>query len=167
MSLPLVAAEGRDQLLVDDLDDLLGRAEALRDLGALGPLLHPGDQALHDPDVDVGLEEGEADLATHLVDVLLGEATAAAEAGEDAVEAVGEGVEHGAVMATGAGAASMTACTRAGTSPAVSGGRCTCADRPALVAILVAVVLVAVRDPLRPARPGRHHCATATRSSPR
>ena len=35
------AAEGLDQLLVDDLDDLLRRAEALGDLGALRALLDP------------------------------------------------------------------------------------------------------------------------------
>ena len=35
------AAEGLDQLLVDDLDDLLRRAQALRDLGALRAFLHP------------------------------------------------------------------------------------------------------------------------------
>ena len=41
-------------------------------------------------EVDVGLEQGEADLAQDLVDVGLGEAALAPEALEDAVETVGE-----------------------------------------------------------------------------
>ena len=89
------AAEGLDQLLVDDLDDLLRGAEALGDLGALRPLLHPPDEVAGDDDVDVGLEQRHPQLATDLVDLLVGELPAAAELGEDAVEAVGEGVEHG------------------------------------------------------------------------
>ena len=48
------------------------------------------DEALDDLEVDVGLEQGEADLAQDLVDVGLGEAAPAAEACEDAVETIGE-----------------------------------------------------------------------------
>src|SRR6266508_4574147 len=89
-----LAPEGRDELLVHDLDDLLCRAEALRDLGAAGALLHPVDERLDDRDVHVGLEQGDADLACDLVDVLVAQPTAAAQALEDAVEPVGEGVKH-------------------------------------------------------------------------
>ena len=63
------AAERRDELFVDDLDDLLTRAEALGDLGAGRALLQASDEALDDADVHVGLEQREPDLASHLVDV--------------------------------------------------------------------------------------------------
>ena len=53
-----------------------------------------------DGDVDVGLEERGADLLHDLVDVGLGEATLAAEALDDPVEAVGEVVEHASAQAT-------------------------------------------------------------------
>ena len=42
------AAEGLDQLLVDDLDELLPGREALRDVRALGALLHPPDEVAGD-----------------------------------------------------------------------------------------------------------------------
>ena len=60
------------------------------------------DEAADDREVDVGLEQGHADLAQDLVDVVLAQASLAAEALEDAVEAVGEGVEHAVSQATGA-----------------------------------------------------------------
>src|SRR4029079_13324091 len=87
-------AEGLDELLVDDLDDLLRGAEALRDLRALGALLDPTDEVARDEDVHVGLEQRDAQLATDLVDLLVGELPAAPELVEDAVEAVSERVEH-------------------------------------------------------------------------
>ena len=67
--LEVLAAQGVDQLLVDDLDDLLGRAEAGVQLGADALLLDPGDEVLDDLEVDVGLEQGDTDLAQDLVDL--------------------------------------------------------------------------------------------------
>ena len=64
-----LAAEGGDQLFVDDLDDLLGRREALAQVLADAALADAADQAADDVDVDVGLEGGPADLARDLVDV--------------------------------------------------------------------------------------------------
>ena len=58
-----------DQLLVDDLDDLLRRAERLGELRADAALPDAGDEVPDDLEVDVGLEQGEADLAEDLVDV--------------------------------------------------------------------------------------------------
>ena len=46
------------------------------------------------PEVDIGLEQGHADLAQDLVDVVLAEASLAAQTAEDALETVGECVEH-------------------------------------------------------------------------
>src|ERR1700741_3943749 len=48
--------EDRDQLLVDDLDDLLGRVEGGGDLGALRPLFDAGNERADDRQRDVGLE---------------------------------------------------------------------------------------------------------------
>ena len=61
--LGVAAAHERDQLLVHDLHDLLRRREALHDLGAEGALLDVGDELAHDLEVDVGLEQRQADLA--------------------------------------------------------------------------------------------------------
>jgi hypothetical protein len=88
-------AQGDDQLLVDDLHHLLGRGEALGDLLPHRPLADPGDEVLHHLEVDVGLEQGQADLAQGGVDLGLGQAPVAAQAGEGVLEAVREGIEHG------------------------------------------------------------------------
>ena len=64
-----LAAEDPDQFLVDDLDDLLSGVQRARDLGALRPLLDPGDEAADHWQRNVGLEQGEPDLATGDVDV--------------------------------------------------------------------------------------------------
>ena len=49
----------------------------------------------HDLEVDVRLEQREADLAHRLVDVVLVQLAARADVGEHGLELVGEGVEHG------------------------------------------------------------------------
>ena len=58
----------------------------------------PGADPVHQgpghADVDVGLEQRRADLAQGLVDVGVAEPAPAAEAAEDPLEAVGQGVEH-------------------------------------------------------------------------
>ena len=92
--LEVLAAEGVDQLVVDDLDDLLGRAQALGQVEPDGLLLDASDNPLDHAEVDVGLEEGEADLAQDLVDLLLAQPPPAAQALEDPLEPIGECVEH-------------------------------------------------------------------------
>jgi hypothetical protein len=114
------AAEGLDELLVDDLDDLLRGAEALRDLRTLGALLDPADEVAGDEDVDVGLEQRDAQLATDLVDLLVGELPAAPELVEDSVEAVS------CVSDSGVGVAS----SRAATTPRVRGDEVAATRRP-------------------------------------
>jgi hypothetical protein len=59
------------------------------------------DELLGDLEVDIRLEQGAADLAHRLVDVGLGQAALAVEAGEGFVEAVGEGFEHGRLLGRG------------------------------------------------------------------
>src|SRR5207342_2426315 len=81
-----LTAEDRDELLVDDLDDLLSGVERLTDLGALGPLTDPLDEVLDDRERDVGLEQGDADLTARRVDVGVGESPLAAEVLERGAE---------------------------------------------------------------------------------
>ena len=54
---PALTTEHVDQLLVDDLDDLLGRVERLGDLRFAGPLLHRRDEALDHRQRDIGRQE--------------------------------------------------------------------------------------------------------------
>ena len=79
---PVARAEERDELLVDDLDDLLAGGEALQDLRADRPLADAGDEVLDDLEVDVGLEQRKPDLAHRGVDVGLADAAAAGQVGE-------------------------------------------------------------------------------------
>jgi hypothetical protein len=54
---------------VDRLDDLLTRREALGQHLAAAALPDRFDEVARDPELDVGLEQGGADLAQHLVEV--------------------------------------------------------------------------------------------------
>ena len=71
---------------------LTRRAQHLR---AHRPLLDLGHEVPDDREVHVGLEQRETDLAHRLVDVVLAQLPLAAEAVEGAVQAVGQGIEHG------------------------------------------------------------------------
>ena len=90
-----VRAEGRDELVADDLDDLLGGGEGGGDLGAQGLGADLFDEVAGDVQVDVGFEQGDADLAQGFVDVLVGEGALAAEGLEGALEFFGESFKHG------------------------------------------------------------------------
>ena len=79
MQLRLGPAQQRDQLFVDDLDDLLARREARQDLLTDSALLDPADEVLDDLEVDVGFEERQAHFAHGLFDVVLLKDTPAAE----------------------------------------------------------------------------------------
>ena len=63
-------------------------------VGAQAALLDRRRELLDDLEVDVGLEQREADLAHGLVDVVLGQRAAGADVGEGRLELLGEGVEH-------------------------------------------------------------------------
>ena len=90
-----VGAEGGDELVADDFDDLLGGGEGGGDFGAEGLGADVFDEVAGDVEVDVGLEEGDADLAEGVVDVLVGEGALAAEGLEGALEFFGEVFKHG------------------------------------------------------------------------
>ena len=82
------AAHQLRELLVDDLDDHLAGVEALEHAGADRLLADVGDELLGDLEVDVGLEQREADLAHRLVDVGLAQLPARAQVRERALEAI-------------------------------------------------------------------------------
>ena len=81
---------------MDDLDDLLARSEALRQVDPDQLLADPSDEVPDDPQVDVRLQEGQPDLPQRLVDVGFAQPAAAAQAAEDGIEAIGEALEHAA-----------------------------------------------------------------------
>ena len=87
-------AESRDQLVVDDLDDLLAGGKAPVDLLPDRPLADPVEEAPDHRNVDIGLEQRQAHLAQGDVDIGLAQAAFPAKAGEDAFESVGDRVKH-------------------------------------------------------------------------
>ena len=89
-----LAAEDGDELLVDDLDDLLGGVQRLADLLAAGPLLDRSDELLDHRQRDVGLEQGDAHFAHRLVDISLRQRTAPGQLVEDAAESFLQLLEH-------------------------------------------------------------------------
>ena len=64
--------EHAGQLVVDDLDDLLGRVERLGHLGAQRALADTAGEGAHHLKRHVGVEQGAADLADGAVDIRLG-----------------------------------------------------------------------------------------------
>jgi hypothetical protein len=56
---------------VDDLDHLLGRAQALGDFSADGTLAYAGDEILDHFVMYIGLQQSQANLTQHLVHVSL------------------------------------------------------------------------------------------------
>ena len=83
------AAHQLGQLVGDDLDHLLAGVELADDVGPQRPLLDRRREALDDLEVDVGLEQREADLAHRGVDVVLGQGSPAADIGERDLELLG------------------------------------------------------------------------------
>ena len=87
--LGLVAAQGLDQFLADDLDDLLGGRQRGQHLLPEGLLLNVLDELLDHPEVNVGLQQGHPDLAQGALHVVDGELAFAAQVLEDALELFG------------------------------------------------------------------------------
>ena len=90
----LALAHQRRQLVVHDLHDLLAGRQALQDLLAERLLADPCDEVAHDGEVDVGLEQREADLAHRARDRLLVELPLLPQVAESALKLVCEAVEH-------------------------------------------------------------------------
>ena len=90
----LLAAQHLDQSVVDDLDDLLARRDRAQHLLAdrlLGRLV---DEGADDRQRDVGLEQGDADLAHRRAHVRFGQRAAAAQPIENAAQAIAKAFEH-------------------------------------------------------------------------
>ena len=81
-----LATQKLAHLVEDDFHHVLPGGERVHDLGGQALLLHPRAKALHDLEVDVGLEQRKADLAYASVDVFLGQATLALQAGKDVLQ---------------------------------------------------------------------------------
>ena len=88
------AAQDAHQLVVHDLDDLLGGVERLGNFRAEGALLHVGDELADHGHRDVGVEQGATDFADGCINVCLGEAALAAQVLKGCRQAVGERIEH-------------------------------------------------------------------------
>ncbi len=87
-------SEQRGQLLVDDLHDLLAGRQAREHLLADGALAHGGDERLDHAEVDVGLEQGEPDLAHRPIDVFLAQGSTRAQVAQRGLQLVGKRLEH-------------------------------------------------------------------------
>ena len=82
------------ELLVDDLHHLLARVEAPEDVGTQAALLDRRGERLDDFEVDVRLEQRQADLAHRPIDVFLGQLAAGADIREGGLQSVRELIEH-------------------------------------------------------------------------
>ena len=79
---------------MDDFDDLFGGGECGGYFFADGSGADVLDELVDDGEVDVGLEEGESDLAEGFGDVVVGDGALAAEIFEGTLEFVGEVFKH-------------------------------------------------------------------------
>ncbi len=89
------AAQNGHQFVVHHLDDLLTGVKPAQHRRAQGALTNVGHELLDDAEVDIGLQEGESDLAERDVEVGLRDLRLAAKALGDRLEACGQGFEHG------------------------------------------------------------------------
>jgi hypothetical protein len=80
---PRLAAQDAHEFLVDDLDDLLGRVQRGGDFLGVGALLDPGDELPDHRQRDVRLEQGDPDFPGGRVNVGRGQASPAAQRGEN------------------------------------------------------------------------------------
>ena len=84
----LMLAQHLDHLVADDLDDLLGRRKRGEHFLAHGLFLDGFDELFDNTEVDVGLEQGHADLAQRGLHIGLAEFAFSAEVFEDSLELV-------------------------------------------------------------------------------
>src|SRR5439155_507209 len=78
-----------------DFDQVVTRRQALENLVRGGALPHRLREVLDDRQVDVRLEQGHADLAQPLADLVLREMAVTAQSAEDHLKPFAQGVEHG------------------------------------------------------------------------
>jgi hypothetical protein len=97
----MLPTERDGELLVHDLHDLLRRRETLQDFLGQGTLADASEEVVGDLDRDVRLEQCHPDLAERVVHLLGVQLAPAAELREDAIQAVGQRVEHSWVAGYG------------------------------------------------------------------
>ena len=90
----VVSAEQGDQLVVHHLYHLLRGGDALHDFNAQGRLAHALGKFLDDPEIDVGLKQGEANLPQGVLNVRLGKLRTSAELAEYVGKSVCQAVKH-------------------------------------------------------------------------
>ncbi len=90
-----LAAHDLHQFVVDDVDEGLGRIEALHDLGTEGLFLHPLEKGPGHAHMDIGLQQGHAHLAQHDFEVGFSDLRLAPEGLHRLAELLGKTVEHG------------------------------------------------------------------------
>jgi hypothetical protein len=83
-----------DEAVVDDADHLLAGPQAPGHLAAEGIGDHLFAERRDDVDVDVSLQQGRADVAHGLPDVVLSDPASAGEVAEGVAQALGKGLEH-------------------------------------------------------------------------
>ena len=91
-----------DQLIVDDLDDHLARADAIQHFGAQRPLAHAVDEIPHHRQRHVRLEQRQPHLAQGVGNVVLRQPAARAEPVENVGELARQRVEHGSASSSNA-----------------------------------------------------------------
>ena len=87
-------AKQRRKLVEHDFHDVLRRRERIEYLGGQAALLRVRDEALHDLEVHIGLEQRHANLAHCRVDIVFGKAALRFQAAENALQAIGEVLKH-------------------------------------------------------------------------
>jgi len=87
-------AHGRREFLVHDRHQHLAGVQRADHLLAQRLLLDPRDEVAHDGQGHVGLEQGHAHLAQHVLHIAVGDAGLAAHRLDEATQAVGEGGSH-------------------------------------------------------------------------
>ena len=100
---PVPGRQELDELVVHDLHDLLAGGEALEHIGTDRAFPNARHEVLDDLEVDVRLEQRQADLAHGGVDVGLADPAAAGQAVERLAQSLAEGVEHGRVRSSVSG----------------------------------------------------------------
>ena len=88
------AAQQLDQLVVNNFHHLLRWRQRFEDILTDRFLAHAVYEPAHDLEVDVGLQQRHADLAQRLLDVVLAQPAAPAEAVEDRLQSCAQGVQH-------------------------------------------------------------------------
>jgi len=88
------ATQKLGELVEHDLHDVLRRSKRLEHLGGEAALLGASAELLHDFEVDVSLEQRQADLAHGGVDIFLGQAAFSAQAREYALQSLGKTFKH-------------------------------------------------------------------------